>query len=253
MQAYSASFAPIYNLRWGDFTRYIAPRILKYYENTPVGQRNKTLLDLCCGTGHLALYFLEAGYRVIGIDLSPAMLQYARQNTENYHESGQVVFIQADAADFRFSEQVGLVVSTYDSLNHLEDFSSLTSCFRSVFNALLNGGTFIFDLNTRTGIQAQWNNITVEDTEELTLITRSIFDQENERAWTRLSGFIRQDNGLYMRFEETAFNTVFEMAAVRDALLDTGWQQVDFARGQDLNTPITDPENESRVFFIARK
>ena len=27
----------------------------------------------------------------------------------------------------------------------------------------------------------------------------------------------------------------------------------DFARIQDLNNPITDPENESRVFFMARK
>ena len=27
----------------------------------------------------------------------------------------------------------------------------------------------------------------------------------------------------------------------------------DFACVQDLNNPITDPENESRVFFIARK
>jgi SAM-dependent methyltransferase len=79
------------------------------------------------------------------------MLQYARQNTENYQESGQVVFNQADAADFRLSEPVALVVSTYDSLNHLEDFSSLKSCFRSLFNALVDGGTFIFDLNTRSG------------------------------------------------------------------------------------------------------
>lgn len=253
MQAYGASFAHIYNLRWGDFVRYYAPRILEYYENTPVGQENKTMLDLCCGAGHLALCFLEAGYRVTGIDLSPAMLQYAHQNTENYRESGQVTIIQADAADFVLPEPVGLVVSTYDSLNHLENFSCLKSCFRSVFNSLVDGGTFIFDLNTRAGLQAQWNNISVEDTEELTLITRSIFDEENKCALTRISGFIRKENGLYTRFEETAFNTVFGMHAVRDGLMETGWKQVDFARGQNLNIPITDPENERRVFFIARK
>jgi SAM-dependent methyltransferase len=253
MQAYRDSFASIYNLRWGDFARYFAPRIRQYYESTPVGQENKSMLDLCCGAGHLALHFLEAGYRVTGIDLSQAMLQYARKNTEDYNQDDQVVLIQADAADFVLSKPVGLVVSTYDSLNHLENFSALKSCFHSVYAALLDGGTFIFDLNTRAGLKAQWNNIAVEDTEELTLITRSIFDEENERAWTHISGFLRQESGLYTRFEETAFNTVFEMNAVRDALLETGWQQVDFACGQDLNVSITNPEDERRVFIIARK
>ena len=72
------------------------------------------------------------------------MLQYARQNTENYQESEQIVFNQADAADFRLSEPVALVVSTYDSLK---------SCVRSLLNAWVDGGTFIFDLNTRSGIR----------------------------------------------------------------------------------------------------
>jgi len=44
-------------------------------------------------------------------------------------------------------------------------------------------------------------------------------------------------NGLYERFEETVFNTVFEMERVKKALLDVGWKNVYFARIQDLKTP----------------
>ena len=50
-------------------------------------------------------------------------------------------------------------------------------------------------------------------------------------------GFVRMPNGLYERFEETVFNTVFEMERVKKALLDVGWKNVYFARIQDLKTP----------------
>lgn len=67
MQAYGAGFARVYNLRWSGFARQVAPLILEYFEVSPFAAANKRVLDLCCGTGQLALYFLEKGYRVVGI------------------------------------------------------------------------------------------------------------------------------------------------------------------------------------------
>ena len=69
MQAYNASFARIYNLRWASFAQNTAPRLRAFYEMTPVGQDNRSMLDLCCGTGQLALHFLDHGYRVTGRDM----------------------------------------------------------------------------------------------------------------------------------------------------------------------------------------
>ena len=60
MQAYSASFARLYNLRWGGFAQRVAPIIRDLYESTPLGKVNRSLLDLCCGTGQLAVHFLFA-------------------------------------------------------------------------------------------------------------------------------------------------------------------------------------------------
>ena len=91
MQAYGPGFARIYNLRWTAFVQDVAPRILSYYERAPIAPANKSLLDVCCGTGQLAVYFLERGYRVTGLDLSEHMLHYARENVAPYVESGQAV------------------------------------------------------------------------------------------------------------------------------------------------------------------
>ncbi|MFX1355578.1 MAG: class I SAM-dependent DNA methyltransferase [Promethearchaeota archaeon] len=253
MQAYGPAFARVYNQRWIGFAERVAPSIRTFYESTPIGEECKSLLDLCCGTGQLALHFLEHGYTVTGIDLSEHMLRYACENAAPYVENGQARFLQADAADFTLDERFGLVVSTFDALNHLPDKRALRGCFASVCPLLYPNGFFIFDLNTRAGLLARWNGVSVQDTKEIMLANRGIYDEENDRAWTKITGFLRTAGGLYERFEQTAYNTAFDLAWVRDTLLETGWRSVYFARAEDLSLPIADPESENRAFIVARK
>jgi ubiquinone/menaquinone biosynthesis C-methylase UbiE len=253
MQAYNAQFARLYNLRWGGFAQQFAPRIRELYESTPLGQVNRSLLDVCCGTGQLAVHFLAAGYRVVGIDASEHMLSYARENASHFVSSGQARFVQGDASRFVLDERFGLVVSTYDALNHLEDEQALGQCFRCVFAVLENGGLFVFDLNTPRGLR-RWGNLAVDDSsQECLLVTRGVYDEAGGKAWTQITGFIREESGLYSRADVTSFNTAFDLQHVRNALLECGWQSVYFAQGQDLQSPVEDPEMQGRVFVVARK
>lgn len=250
MQAYGPLFAQVYNQRWSGFARQVAPRILDFYSDTPVANTNKSILDLGCGTGQLAAYFLENGYEVVGVDASEHMLQHARENARSFVEAGQASFVQGDVADIHLRGQFGLVVSTFDTLNHLPDLDALIGCFRCVYS--VSTGFFVFDLNTRVGLN-RWNNIQIDDSDEMLIITRGIYDGVSDRAWTRISGFLKREDGAFDRFDETVFNTVFELARVRDELLRAGWDEVYFARVQDLRTPIDEPEREGRVFVVASK
>lgn len=251
MQAYNQAFARVYNTRWSGFAKEVAPFIHDFYAATPIGQENILILDLFCGTGQLAIHFLEKGYRVVGLDLSEHMLYYAKENTRQYVVSGQAIFVQGDASDFKFDERFGLVTSTYDALNHLESEQALRRCFECVSG--VSDGFFIFDLTTRSGLR-RWNSINVdESSEDALIITHDIYDEKNDKAWTKITGFVRVSNGLYERFDQTAFNSVFEMEEVKNALLDVGWKNVYFARIQDLKTPISEPEKEGRVFIVASK
>jgi SAM-dependent methyltransferase len=251
MQAYNQTFARVYNQKWSFFAKNVAPFLEAFYASTPIGRVNKSVLDLCCGAGHLAAYFLEKGYHLVGIDLSEHMLQYARENARSYVESGQASFLQADASAFKLEQRFGLVVSTFDALNHLENEQALRKCFECV-HAVCDG-YFLFDLNTRFGLR-RWNNMTVdESSEDAVIITRGIYDGQGDKAWTRITGFLQAPGGLWERFEQTAFNTVFDMQSVRRLLLDTGWKDIHFALIQDLKTPLPEPEKEMRVFIVASR
>ena len=251
MQAYNQTFARVYNIKWSGFAKHVAPLIHDFYTSTSISPKNKSVLGLCCGAGHLACHFLEKGYRLVGLDLSEYMLHYARENTRQYIESSQAKFIQGNASDFKLDEHFGLVVSTFDALNHLENEQALKRCFECVYK--VSEGFFIFDLNTKKGLK-RWNSIQVdENNEDALIITHGIYDGESDKAWTRITGFIQATDGLYERFEETAFNSVFEMERVKSALLDVGWKNVYFAQIQDLKTPIIEPEKEGRVFIVASK
>lgn len=250
MQAYSDLFAKVYNRLWKDYANRIAPLIYEFFESSEC--QEKSLLDLCCGTGQLSVFFLEKGYRVVGMDLSSGMLKYARMNALPYMVAGQAQFVQRDASNYTLQETFGLVVSTFDAINHLPDMNALKGCFLSTISVLFDGGYFIFDLNTKKGLE-NWNHVNVNPDHDFFLVNRGIYDGSMDKAWTKITGFVRLESGLYERFDETVYNTAFKMESVKELLLEIGFQEVYFARASNLTQSISDPESETKVFLVCRK
>ncbi|MDY6912768.1 MAG: methyltransferase domain-containing protein, partial [Chloroflexota bacterium] len=143
-------FAWVYNKHWGPYADH-AIRILDelLLKDIPDGAR---ILDLCCGTGQLSGKLSARGYQVIGIDSSPGMLRFARENAP------EADFIVQDARKFHSPPIYDSVISTYDSLNHIMSPEGLAAVFGSVFTALKSGGLFLFDLNTEAGYLHNWHD-----------------------------------------------------------------------------------------------
>ncbi|MEJ5230527.1 class I SAM-dependent DNA methyltransferase [Pseudothermotoga sp. U03pept] len=250
-QAYGNKFARIYNILWTNFAQSVAPILLQFYKTQ--GPQNSHILDLCCGTGQLAKYFLTQGYHVIGIDLSEAMLDYARENCREFIELGKARFIKADAKEFTIEEKVGLVVSTYDAMNHLENIEALRSCFHSVYKTLVDSGYFIFDLNTILGLRTGWNSLTFMDKGNIVILNRAIYDEEKKLAVTKITGFLQEEHGFFDRFDEVVYNKGYELDEIKQRLLQEGFQKVYFATLKDLSEPVQQPEKENRIFVVAQK
>ena len=121
-------FAQVYNRHWGGFSIGILPILEQLaLDNCPPGS---AILDLCCGTGQLAKALAARDYIVTGVDGSEKMLRHARQNAPSAE------FYCADARSFDLPTNFALVLSTYDSLNHLLTLEDLATVFRNVYRHL---------------------------------------------------------------------------------------------------------------------
>jgi SAM-dependent methyltransferase len=100
-----------------------------------------TVLDLCCGTGLMADALIGLGYRVTGVDGSPAMLARARQLL-----GPDTVLIEQVLPDLMIDGVFDAVVSTFDGLNYLAP-AELGPTLAAVGRRLRPGGWLVFDLH----------------------------------------------------------------------------------------------------------
>src|SRR5688500_1540655 len=77
MDAYQDDLAYIHDTGYGDFARDAAPGLLHILGQG--GIRKGRVIDLGCGSGLWARQLVNAGYEVLGIDLSAALIDLARQ------------------------------------------------------------------------------------------------------------------------------------------------------------------------------
>lgn len=102
------------------------------------------VLELACGTGRLTIPIARAGVEIVGLDLSPSMLDHARKKAR---EAGlEIPFVLADCREFELGRKFALIFMAFNSMQHLHDSASLQALFRNVKKHLADGGRFIFDV-----------------------------------------------------------------------------------------------------------
>lgn len=141
-------WAKIYNDYWGlRYCKVILPAFEQLLQQYNVHQ-GANILDLCCGTGHMAQHLIEQGYQVTGLDISEAMLYYARENAPN------AKLILNDARFFDLPPIFQVVICPSGSLNHMMNVEDLTKVFTKVYNSLLDNGVFLFGLTLEDGYKS---------------------------------------------------------------------------------------------------
>lgn len=140
-EAYNEDLAYIHDVGFGDYAKNSAPVLLETLRQN--GITTGLVVDLGCGSGMWALELARAGYDVLGIDISPAIIAIARKRVLR----GE--FRVESLLRVRLPE-CEAVTSLGECLNYLFDKSNsigeLGRLFRRVYNALKPGGLFIFDI-----------------------------------------------------------------------------------------------------------
>jgi ubiquinone/menaquinone biosynthesis C-methylase UbiE len=110
------------------------------------------VLDLACGTGSSSLPYVQRGFDVTGVDLSPDMLEVARAKLP-----GVPLFAQG-FTELALPDRFDLISCVFDSLNNLTDPSDLELAFSRALAHLQLGAWFVFDMNTPLGVQELWDD-----------------------------------------------------------------------------------------------
>jgi SAM-dependent methyltransferase len=247
----TAGWARYYDERFAQHALAAAPAIGAYYEATARGRReDRSLLDVACGTGQFALWFLERGYSVLGVDLSEHVLRHARERARSHIDEGRADFVAADATAFTVERSFGLATSLGNLVNLLADADDVRRCFDRVRAAVADGGTFVFDAVTRRGMWEGFNSVHVLETEDFLFVLRGIYHGGTDaRSW--VSGVVRGDDGRWERFQEKKVITLFEPDIILDLLNATGWSTAWPATMSDPATSLNDPRAHDRILFVA--
>src|SRR5438046_115741 len=185
-------FAWFYNRYWNEEFHSVAFPILERIWLPRVPAKGR-ILDVCCGTGYLAGLLAARGYRVTGIDVSPAMIAHAKQNLP------AAQFRVCDATRFHSAARFDAAVSTFDSLNHLLDRDALEAVFVNTAAALRPGAPFVFDMLAESAYQTDWaDSFSVVRDDHALLISASGFDFRTARAQCKITMF-RLLDGVWRR------------------------------------------------------
>ena len=102
-------------------------------------------LELGCGTGRVAAALAGAGWRVEGVDRSPAMLALARRRTAGLPVRLREGDMRDPAADGR-GGPFGLVAIPLGGLQHLSTAEDIAAAFAAMAAALAPGGLAAVDV-----------------------------------------------------------------------------------------------------------
>jgi SAM-dependent methyltransferase len=106
------------------------------------------VLEIGCGTGRILIPTARAGVEVVGLDLSPHMLQVCRERVQRESEDVQsrIQLVQADMRSFSLAQSFKLVTTPFRPFQHLTTVDDQLSCLVNIHRHLVEDGRLILDI-----------------------------------------------------------------------------------------------------------
>lgn len=214
------------------------------------GLEPKRILDLGCGTGSMAAELAGRGFEVLGIDISPAMIRYAREKARRLG-----LPVQFQVQDMRElylpHQQWDLVVAACDALNYLTTPEDFRRTVEAVYTHLVPGGLFLFDLNSASKLQDVYGNNSYADLfDNFAYFWDNHFDAAEQTCTMNLTFFLPGPGETYRRVEERHVQKLWYPHQVEGFLADAGFELVGYYGFLTLEPPADDAH---RWQFSARK
>lgn len=102
-----------------------------------------SVLDIACGTGRHALELKRVGYDVVGIDLEPGMIAYARERAES--ENLEIAFSVQDMRNIKLKAKFDAAIIYFTAFAYLDSNDDVIKSLESINKHLNKNGILIID------------------------------------------------------------------------------------------------------------
>ena len=238
------NIAGMYDAFWADWYLPAALPALERLFFSKVSRASR-VLDVCCGSGHVTKELVARGYAVTGVDLSPALIEKARQALP------AAEFLVQDARELQFELQYDAAISTFDSLNHILNAQDLRKVFARVRQHLATDGLFVFDMNGEQAYFVDLRQWTATVGENDIGLVRGTYDPSTKIALTELIWFEKKEEpSLWTRRESVVEQRCYPQDEIVTALLESGFKNVEALSAADVG--VTSDLGFGRIFYVAR-
>ncbi len=226
--------------RMGNFLH----EVFYQYSKTGNEDQRPIVLDAGCGTGACSVKLANKGFDVIGLDISPEMLQKAMEQPD----ADKVQWICQDMSDMDLFGTVQAVFSMTDSVNHLLEEDELEGFFRGASLFTEKGGLLVFDYLTEEYFTRE--------------IDGNVFCQEDENSCLVWSGEVEEgfcyyditcfekEGEYFTRSCDSVTERIWQPAVLESALKAAGYSVL--ARFSDMDrSPCK--KNDKRRYYLCRK
>jgi len=194
--AYREDLSWIHDLGFGDLARNAAELLLQTLAADGIGEG--LVVDLGCGSGILAETVCNAGYDVLGIDLSPVMIEMARRRVPE----GRFRCESLLAAELPPSIAVAAVGECFNyRFDESNSRARLRALFQRIHAALVPGGMLLFDAAGPGRVASDTPLKTHVDGGDWALLMNAEEDREARRVTRCITSF-RRVGELFRRDDE---------------------------------------------------
>jgi SAM-dependent methyltransferase len=134
---YYNGFEHIYDAMYQTFINY--EQEYAFYSSILNKYKKESVLEIGCGSGHLASYFINSKTTYLGMDLSPDMVNLSQKNNPNGS------FFKGNMTDFTLNNKIDSAIITARTISYLTTNSNLHSTLSCIHNNLKDKGLLCFD------------------------------------------------------------------------------------------------------------
>ncbi len=238
---YGEDLAYIHDAGHADFALRSAPDILEIMDQNKI--RGGLVVDLGCGSGLWARELVKAGYRVLGIDISESMIGIARRRAPEAEFRVGSLF----EADIPPCDAVTAVSEVFNYLfDPGNDRRGLVRLFERVYDALVPGGVFVFDVAGSGQVPKGTTTRGFSEGEDWVVLVEKEEDAQRKILTRRITSF-RKVGEHYRRDDEVHRQRLYGTAEIAGELRRTGFR-VRTMRGYGRY-----PLPRAHAAFVARK